>query len=309
MKYNTPATSPSPSPFYHPSTMLNYDNYLSEQAKLVVPDGIRGLFPLEKPGVVSFLAGKPNPATFPFESVTLHLKPPLGVDASDAAYVDALKGQKDQEGREVKVDERGQIVLELEGKDMQEALQYGPTAGIPRLVTFLTEFISTVHERPVPSSSTTTAPPTTKTNGTASPVSRPDTPHHPSKAQAARLTQELGQTARGEPTTETVNDTTGPLIATSTSNGGGGAEVTQTPWRVTVGGGCQDLLFKAFQTLLNPGDPILVESPVYAGVLGQFLYLGLDKVEVPTDHEGLSAEALRRVLESWPEGKKKPRVL
>lgn len=275
--------------------MLNYDNYLSEQAKLVVPDGIRGLFPLEKPGVVSFLAGKPNPATFPFESVTLHLKPPLGVDAADGAYAESLKGQKDEEGREIKVDEKGQIVLELEGKDMQEALQYGPTAGIPRLVTFLTEFISTVHERPVPAA--TAAP---STNGKSSPISRPDTPHHPSKAQAARLTQELSQTARGEPTTETVNDTTG-------SAGNGHTE--QTPWRITVGGGCQDLLFKAFQTLLNHGDPILVESPVYAGVLGQFLYLGLEKVEVPTDHQGLSADALRSVLESWPEGKKKPKVL
>ena len=275
--------------------MLNYDNYLSEQAKLVVPDGIRGLFPLEKPGVVSFLAGKPNPATFPFESVTLHLKPPLGVDAADGVYAESLKGQKDEEGREIEVDVKGQIVLELEGKDMQEALQYGPTAGIPRLVTFLTEFISTVHERPVPSA---TAAPTT--NGKASPISRPDTPHHPSKAQAAQLTQELSQTARGEPTTETVNDTTG-----SATNG----HTEQTPWRITVGGGCQDLLFKAFQTLLNHGDPILVESPVYAGVLGQFLYLGLEKVEVPTDDQGLSADALRSVLESWPEGKKKPKVL
>jgi hypothetical protein len=285
--------------------MLNYDNYLSEKAKLVVPDGIRGLFPLEKPGVVSFLAGKPNPATFPFESVTLHLKPPLGVEAGDVAYAKSLDGQKDNEGLEIKVDDKGQIVLELEGKDMQEALQYGPTAGIPRLVTFLTEFISTVHERPIP------APPTTngtaasakpKSNGTASPLSRPDTPHHPTKAQAAQLTKELNGTARGEPTTETVNDTTGASPSDT-------SEPEQTPWRLTVGGGCQDLLFKAFQTLLNPGDAILVESPVYAGVLGQFLYLGLDKIDVAVDDQGLSAQALRDVLESWPEGKKKPRVL
>lgn len=276
--------------------MLNYDSYLSTQAKLVVPDGIRGLFPLEKPGVVSFLAGKPNPATFPFESVTLHLKPPLGVEAGDVAYAEGLRGMKDQEGRVVEVDGKGQVVLELEGKDMQEALQYGPTAGIPRLVTFLTEFISTVHERPIPRAATATTNGTANGNG-KSPLSRPDTPHHPSKAQAAQLAQALSETARGEPTTETVDGTTG----------GDGAE--QTPWRVTVGGGCQDLLFKAFQTLLNHGDAILVESPVYAGVLGQFLYLGLEKVDVSVDEEGLSADALREVLESWPEGKKKPKVL
>ena len=293
--------------------MLDYTSYLSEQAKLVVPDGIRGLFPLEKPGVVSFLAGKPNPATFPFESVTLHLKPPLGIDAGDAEYVKSLEGQMDHEGRAISVDDKGQIVLELEGKDMQEALQYGPTAGIPRLVTFLTEFISTVHERPIPSAAGAAVNAVKpKTNGTASPLSRPDTPHHPTKAQAAQLTKELNGTARGEPTTETVNDTTGSP-ASSNGNGLAGSSTTaaaaQTPWRVTVGGGCQDLLFKAFQTLLNPGDAILVESPVYAGVLGQFLYLGLEKIDVAVDDQGLSAKALRDVLESWPEGKKKPRVL
>jgi hypothetical protein len=284
-------------------TMLDYDNYLSKQAKLVVPDGIRGLFPLEKPGVVSFLAGKPNPATFPFESVTLHLKPPLGIDLGDAAYAKGLEGKVDQEGNDIKVDEKGQIVLELEGRDMQEALQYGPTAGIPRLVTFLTEFISKFHERPIP----TAAPPTATTNGKpttngkSSPLSRPDTPHHPTKAQAAQLTKELTETVRGEPTTETINDTTGLSASDPT--------VTPTPWRLTVGGGCQDLLYKAFQTLLNPGDPILVESPVYAGVLGQFMYLGLDKIDVAVDDQGVSADALREVLESWPDGKKKPKIL
>ncbi len=34
----------------------------------------------------------------------------------------------------------------------------------------------------------------------------------------------------------------------------------EVPWRISVGNGCQDLLNKAFQTLLNPGDPILVET-------------------------------------------------
>jgi tryptophan aminotransferase len=38
---------------------------------------VRGLFPLEKPGVISFLAGRPNPDSFPFESLSLHLKAPL----------------------------------------------------------------------------------------------------------------------------------------------------------------------------------------------------------------------------------------
>ncbi|KAG8906044.1 hypothetical protein FRB99_007701 [Tulasnella sp. 403] len=35
-------------------------------------------------------------------------------------------------------------------------------------------------------------------------------------------------------------------------------------WTVTVGGGSQDLLYKAFHALLNPGDPIFIEAPIYA---------------------------------------------
>ncbi|KAF8142637.1 pyridoxal phosphate-dependent transferase [Mycena galopus ATCC 62051] len=35
-------------------------------------------------------------------------------------------------------------------------------------------------------------------------------------------------------------------------------------WALSVGGGSQDLLSKAIIALLNPGDPVLVQSPVYA---------------------------------------------
>jgi tryptophan aminotransferase len=35
-------------------------------------------------------------------------------------------------------------------------------------------------------------------------------------------------------------------------------------WRVSIGPGSQDLLYKAFIALLNPGDTIIVEGPTYA---------------------------------------------
>ena len=61
------------------------------------------------------LAGKPNPKTFPFSSMTLHLKPPL------EAPVSLVRGSA--EGTEGKKDDDGGIDLEIAGEDMEEALQ------------------------------------------------------------------------------------------------------------------------------------------------------------------------------------------
>ncbi|KAG5635832.1 hypothetical protein DXG03_005224 [Asterophora parasitica] len=35
-------------------------------------------------------------------------------------------------------------------------------------------------------------------------------------------------------------------------------------WGLSIGSGSQDLLYKAVAALVNPGDSVLVESPVYA---------------------------------------------
>lgn len=72
---------------------------------------VRGLMPLETEGVITFVsrrcailttavrigsssisnpsAGRPNPTTFPFESITLHLKPPLGGGGKGQVNTDA----------------------------------------------------------------------------------------------------------------------------------------------------------------------------------------------------------------------------
>ncbi|KAK1222004.1 hypothetical protein PQX77_015183 [Marasmius sp. AFHP31] len=80
-------------------------------------------------------------------------------------------------------------------------------------------------------------------------------------------------------------------------------------WRLSVGAGSQDLIFKAISAMVNPGDPVLLESPMYAGVIPMFTNLGCEAHEVETDAEGISATSLRQILESWPEGKPKPKVL
>lgn len=61
--------------------------------------------------------------------------------------------------------------------------------------------------------------------------------------------------------------------------------------------------------MLNPGDPILVETPVYSGVLPTLRQLGAKCIEVDVDDEGLSAERLAMILDQWPAGEKKPRVI
>jgi len=80
-------------------------------------------------------------------------------------------------------------------------------------------------------------------------------------------------------------------------------------WRVTIGGGSQDVIYKAVSSLVNPGDPVLVESPVYAGVLPMFQALHCDLVEVETDSNGISSSSLRKTLENWPSFTPKPKVL
>ncbi|EAU83192.1 hypothetical protein CC1G_07874 [Coprinopsis cinerea okayama7 len=52
-------------------------------------------------------------------------------------------------------------------------------------------------------------------------------------------------------------------------------------WRISVGSGSQDLIYKAVQAMVNPGDPILVESPVYAGVIPMFHGLHCEQVDDP----------------------------
>ncbi|CAO1626947.1 unnamed protein product [Sympodiomycopsis kandeliae] len=107
-----------------PSTSIDYASYLSNAAKHRPVAPIRSLFPLEEiPGMLSLLAGKPNPETFPFESITVNLKP----------------NPETQKSEEIKI----------QGDDLYLALQYGATAGLPRLTKWLSNMQSNVHKRAV----------------------------------------------------------------------------------------------------------------------------------------------------------------
>lgn len=80
----------------------------------------------KRPGVISVLAGKPNPDGFPFDSITLRLKPSV----------------------EMGTDAQGQPVeLSVDGDNLKRILQYGSTAGDSSLEAQLNRLIGRVHNR------------------------------------------------------------------------------------------------------------------------------------------------------------------
>ncbi|KAI9454402.1 PLP-dependent transferase [Lactarius psammicola] len=80
-------------------------------------------------------------------------------------------------------------------------------------------------------------------------------------------------------------------------------------WRISVTAGSQDAIYKAVHALVNPGDPVLIEKPVYAGVIPMFETLLCEMIEVETDADGLDSQSLRNILDSWPSTKPKPKIL
>ncbi|KAJ7241335.1 pyridoxal phosphate-dependent transferase [Mycena haematopus] len=195
-------------------TTVDIVPFLSEKSKLWKACGIRGLFPLESiPGMISLLAGRPNTSTFPFESITMKLKPTLAGMPTDESL----------------------FTIHLENDELNEALQYGMTAGVSRFINWLEKFQSHVHKR------------------------APD-----------------------------------------------------DSWNVIVGAGSQDLMYKACETLINDGDHVLLETPVYAGTLGFLAALPCTLVEANADSHGLDPANLEIILANWESthpGKPYPKIL
>jgi GntR family transcriptional regulator/MocR family aminotransferase len=69
------------------------------------------------------------------------------------------------------------------------------------------------------------------------------------------------------------------------------------PEQVLVTSGSQQALALVCQTLLRPGDVVLVESPTYNLALELFQSLGLTAVGVPIDQHGMQTALLERALQ------------
>lgn len=90
----------------------NYDQYLTDTSKRRQPSPIRRLQPLVSlPGMISLGGGLPNPDCFPITSLSFGVKMPT----------------------------RNEMSISLSDMELNTALQYSPTAGIPKLHSQLME--------------------------------------------------------------------------------------------------------------------------------------------------------------------------
>ena len=69
------------------------------------------------------------------------------------------------------------------------------------------------------------------------------------------------------------------------------------PEAVLITAGSQQALALIAQTLLKPGDVMLVESPTYSHGLDLFRLLGLNVVGIPVDDQGMQMEHLEKLLQ------------
>ncbi|CAF1131483.1 unnamed protein product [Rotaria sp. Silwood1] len=73
--------------------------------------------------------------------------------------------------------------------------------------------------------------------------------------------------------------------------------------------GSMEGLSKVFELVLNPGDPILVDSPCYSGSLDFLRGFGADIISIDTDSNGMNAENLNNTLSNWSTAKNLPKAL
>jgi DNA-binding transcriptional MocR family regulator len=74
-----------------------------------------------------------------------------------------------------------------------------------------------------------------------------------------------------------------------------------SPEDVVITNGCQEAIFLALMTLCQPGDTVVLESPIYFSLIELMQQLRLKIIEIPTtDNEGICLETLRFVLDNHP---------
>ncbi|CAO3628415.1 unnamed protein product [Cunninghamella blakesleeana] len=85
---------------------------------------------------------------------------------------------------------------------------------------------------------------------------------------------------------------------------------------LVIGAGSQDLITKAIEMLIHPGDAILVENPAYTGLLAFVQSQPCDVIGLDTDNQGLIPESFEFMMANWPssnpykkEHQSRPKVL
>ncbi|XP_066243992.1 kynurenine/alpha-aminoadipate aminotransferase, mitochondrial [Saccopteryx leptura] len=77
---------------------------------------------------------------------------------------------------------------------------------------------------------------------------------------------------------------------------------------ICVTTGSQEGLCKVFEMIINRGDNILLNEPVYSGTLQALLPLGCNIINVSSDEYGIVPDSLKEILSKWkPEDSKNPK--
>ncbi|XP_059958641.1 kynurenine/alpha-aminoadipate aminotransferase, mitochondrial isoform X2 [Mesoplodon densirostris] len=72
--------------------------------------------------------------------------------------------------------------------------------------------------------------------------------------------------------------------------------------------GSQEGLCKVFEMIINPGDNILVNEPIYSGTIQAMQPLGGNIINISSDEHGIIPDSLREILSKWkPEDSKNPK--
>lgn len=81
-------------------------------------------------------------------------------------------------------------------------------------------------------------------------------------------------------------------------------------WDICVTNGSQDAFSRCFESLIEKGDPILIENPSYSGALTCLWSLGADLIPLPTDKDGIIPQELEKILKERKDKKlKTPKFL
>ena len=70
---------------------------------------------------------------------------------------------------------------------------------------------------------------------------------------------------------------------------------------MVITNGCHEAIFLALMTLCEPGDTVVLESPIYFSLINLLQQLKLKIIEIPAcDGDGIALETLRFVLDNHP---------
>ncbi|KAI9243992.1 pyridoxal phosphate-dependent transferase [Sporodiniella umbellata] len=70
-------------------------------------------------------------------------------------------------------------------------------------------------------------------------------------------------------------------------------------YAISIGQGSQDVITKALETIIDPGDTVLLEEPSYTGIISYLQAQPCEAVGIMTDEEGIMPKVLDDVLNTW----------